>query len=591
MNRRIPSICLFAIATFLAPDSGSAQTFTTLASLNYPQTFGAGAALVQSPDGNIYGAVPTGGLSGAGLIFKMTPAGALTTIATFGATGTDPAVPNGLLQGADGNFYGTTAGGGVNRAGSFFKITPGGVLTVLHSFTQLEAGGGGSNLTRGSDGNFYGTTIESGSQSAGTFIELTPAGALTVLHNFTPGETGGGFPSGVVQGPDGSFYGITNPGDAVNGTIFKVTASGSVTTLYRFNGANPTSVGLILGTDGNFYGTTATAVSTIFKVTPGGTVTTLHTFGSQTDGYAPIAPLIQGSDGNLYGTTSTGGLNGWGTVFRLQIPTTSSYTCTNTTSPVITSIDSASAYGGYNYFASGSWLEIKGTNLADTNDPRLSATANPGQWTASDFNNGNAPTSLDGISVRINGKPAFVWYLSPGQLNVQAPEDTATGNVAITVTNCNATSFPFTFGRRALAPGMLAPANYAANGTQYMVATFQSDGAYVLNTATGAAFGLNSRPAKPGDGIIAYGIGFGDVNPSILPGVIVGQSNTLINPVSISFGAAKATIAYQGLAGGFVGLYEFYFTVPAGLTNGDYQINVVQNGSPIPQTMYLTVHN
>jgi uncharacterized protein (TIGR03437 family) len=267
------------------------------------------------------------------------------------------------------------------------------------------------------------------------------------------------------------------------------------------------------------------------------------------------------------------------------------FTCTNTTQPTITFVDSASSYGGYPYFASGTWLEIKGTNLADPADPRMSSPS-PGQWTAADFNGANAPTVLDGVSVSINGKPAYVWYLSPGQLNVQAPEDTATGNVSITVTNCNATSSAFTFKRQALAPGFLAPPNYSASGTPYMVATFNSDGAYVLNTSTGASFGLTSRPAKPGDLIITYGIGFGDVTPSILPGVIVGAANTLVNPVTISFGSTPAgTLVYQGLAGNFVGLYEFYITVPSSLANGDYQINVKQNGVAIPQTMYLTVHN
>lgn len=265
--------------------------------------------------------------------------------------------------------------------------------------------------------------------------------------------------------------------------------------------------------------------------------------------------------------------------------------CTNTTPPVITSIDSASGYGGYPYFASGSWLEIKGTNLTDPAYPRLTAPTNPGQWTTYDFNGANAPTTLDGISVNINGTPAYVWYLSAGQLNVQAPEDSTIGNVSITVTNCKATSPPFTFTRQALAPGLLAPPNYAANGTQYMVATFASDGVYVLDTATGASFGLTSRPAKPGDLIVAYGIGFGDVTPSILPGVIVGQSNALVNPVTFSFGSTKATTAYAGLAGSFVGLYEFYINVPTGLANGDYQINVTQGGTKVPQTMSLTVHN
>jgi uncharacterized protein (TIGR03437 family) len=112
-----------------------------------------------------------------------------------------------------------------------------------------------------------------------------------------------------------------------------------------------------------------------------------------------------------------------------------------------------------------------------------------------------------------------------------------------------------------------------------------------LNTSTGAAFGLKSRPAKPGDVIIAYGIGFGDVTPSILPGVIVEQGNTLANPVTFAFGSMNATLAYSGLAGGYVGLYEFFITVPSGLADGDYRINVTQNGINVPQTMYLTVHN
>jgi uncharacterized protein (TIGR03437 family) len=258
---------------------------------------------------------------------------------------------------------------------------------------------------------------------------------------------------------------------------------------------------------------------------------------------------------------------------------------------VITSVDSASSYGGYSYFASGSWLEIKGTNLADPSDPRLTATTNPGQWTSADFNGVNAPTSLDGISVMINGTPAYIWYLSTGQLNVQAPEGSGTGSVPITVTNCQATSSAFMFARRTYAPGLLAPTNYTANGTQYMVATFASDGAYVLNTSTGSALGLVSRPAKPRDLIIAYGIGFGDVTPTILPGVIVGQTNTVINPITVSFGSTPANVSYAGLAAGFVGLYEFYITVPPTLANGDYQIGVTYNGTALPQTMYLTVHN
>jgi uncharacterized protein (TIGR03437 family) len=264
------------------------------------------------------------------------------------------------------------------------------------------------------------------------------------------------------------------------------------------------------------------------------------------------------------------------------------YTCTNTFAPVITSVDSASQFGAYSYFAPGSYLEIKGSNLADPTDPRVT---NGGQWASADFNGLNAPTVLDGISVSIDGKPAFVSYISPGQINVQAPQDTATGNIAITVTNCKAASAQFTFMEKTLAPGLLAPPSFDIGGKQYMLATFASGTnlTYVLNTSAGASLGVTSSPAKPGDVIIAYGVGFGPVTPAVSPGVIEEQSNTLVNPVTVSFGSGNANVSFQGLAGGFVGLYEFYITVPAGLASGDYPITVTQNGVALPQTLYLTV--
>ena len=92
-------------------------------------------------------------------------------------------------------------------------------------------------------------------------------------------------------------------------------------------------------------------------------------------------------------------------------------------------------------------------------------------------------------------------------------------------------------------------------------------------------------------GTVEGGVGFGDVTPAILPGVIVGQTNTLVNPVTFSFGSTQVTPAYSGLAGNFVGLYEFFITVPAGLASGDYPIVVTQNGAKLPQTFSLTIGN
>ena len=629
------------------------QTLTSVATFGgasgvYPQF------VLQGSDGNLYGTTAgsdTSITAPYGTVFKLIAGGTLTTLYTFCAleSCSDGAYPGGIVEGSDGNFYGTTKGIGASGNGTIFKITPSGAFTILHTFSVTDGANPIGNLIQGTDGNFYGTTLNGGSNDLGSVFKISPSGTLTTLYSF--GNSSGARPvTGLIQGADGNFYGTTQYGGAGAGTIFRITLTGIFTTLYSFPPGGSTPLGsLIQGKDGNFYGTLpqggvhgqgsvfqftsagalkslysfgsaasdgmqpSTALvqapdgsfygstpfggtdqcGTLFQITTGGILTTIHTF-DMTDGCSPglqQGGVILGSNGDLYGTTFQGGANYDGTIFRLQLPASAPYTCTNTTPPVITSITSASAYGGYSYFASGSWLEIKGINLADPADPRLSAATNPGQWTSADFSGVNAPTSLDGVSVSINGKAAYVWYLSPTQLNVQAPEDSTTGDVAVAATNCKATSVPFTFARRSSAPGFLAPSNYSAGGTPYLVATFASDGAYVLNKSTGAALGLNSRPAKPGDLIIAYGIGFGDVNPVTLPGVIVQVSNTLVNAITLSFGSTEATLSYAGLAGGFVGLYEFFITVPSPLANGDYQINVMQNGAIMPQIMYLTVQN
>jgi uncharacterized protein (TIGR03437 family) len=243
--------------------------------------------------------------------------------------------------------------------------------------------------------------------------------------------------------------------------------------------------------------------------------------------------------------------------------------------PVIASVNSLGDFGGATTFAPGSWLEIKGTNLA----------ASTRQWGGGDFTGAIAPTSLDGVSVTINGNKAFVGYISPTQINVQAPGDTATGDVQLTVTAGSCTSGTTTVTEATIAPGLLAPSSFKVSGTQYLVALFPN-GVFVgnENLISGAAF----RPAAPGDTITAYGIGFGSVIPSSSPGLVASGLTSVPN-LTISFGITAAKILYGGLVPGIIGEYQFTFVVPA-VPDGDYPI-VFQVGSTIAaQTVYLTVH-
>ena len=355
------AVAVLALFCFATAIGLSAQTLTTLHAFAGHPTDGASpyAGLMQATDGNFYGTTYAGGTSGncqggCGTVFRITPAGTLTTLHSFDWY--DGASPTGaLVQGNDGNFYGTTYGGGAEpRVGTVFKITPGGALTTLYSFcAQANCTDGQqpyARLVRGSDGNFYGTTLEGGantgcslgSGSCGTVFKITPGGTLTTLYSFCAqaGCADGGNPyAGLIQASDGNFYG-TNFGRGVNGygTVFKITPAGALTSLYSFcsqtncaDGEYP-QAGLVQASDGNFYGTTPEGGGgvyhqggTVFKITSSGTLTTLYNFCSLpacADGADSLAALLQGADGNFYGTTIGGGAyctpnSGCGTVFKI----------------------------------------------------------------------------------------------------------------------------------------------------------------------------------------------------------------------------------------------------------------------------------
>jgi uncharacterized repeat protein (TIGR03803 family) len=394
--------CVFCAATAIA---SAAQTpmFTSLLSFNVADGAEPVQVLVQGADGDLYGTTSAGGANNAGgTVFKITPGfpPTLTTLYNFCSQtnctdGELEPLPggSGLLLAIDGNFYGTTPLGGANSncnggsqsCGTVFKITPAGALTTLHSFSASE-GSFPNGLVQATDGNFYGTAQQGGANNAGAVFQITPTGKLTTLYNFCAQTncTDGGVPEGsLVQATDGNFYGTTAGGGTGNGggTVFKITPKGKLTTLATVGGSPADT--LVQAIDGNFYGTTAGG--TIFQMTPGGSVTTLATnccflyaglvqatdlnfygvtftggtsppncgslignvscgsvfevtapsgmppvstlamlysFCPQTpctDGAGPLAGLMQATDGTLYGTTAGGGTYGFGTVFSLSV--------------------------------------------------------------------------------------------------------------------------------------------------------------------------------------------------------------------------------------------------------------------------------
>jgi uncharacterized repeat protein (TIGR03803 family) len=214
---------------------------------------------------------------GCGTVFKITPGGKLTTLHRFdGTDGYDPSAT--LVQAADGNFYGTTGAGGasdscnengITGCGTIFRITPGGKLTTLYSFcSQNGCTDGkipGAGLVQGTNGNFYGTTLGGGANDDGTVFKTTRSGRLTTLHSFD--ETDGETPdAALIQASDGKFYGTTVTGGSNGeGTVFKIAPNGTLTTLYNFcsqeddgvctDGQNPYAA-LVQDANGTFYGTT-----------------------------------------------------------------------------------------------------------------------------------------------------------------------------------------------------------------------------------------------------------------------------------------------------------------------------------------------
>lgn len=294
------------------------------------------AKLTLGSDGNLYGITQCGGAHGDGSVFKMA-SGVFSTNYSFAESSSDhsgnPVAP--LIQGRNGVFYGTTYWGW-DCSGSAFAVTSTGTFTLLTDFDCGIPGVGSvviAPLIQGSDGNLYGTTFVGGTNNCGTVFQLALSGNLNPLYSFTGGLDGANPQAGLVQDKSGYLYGTTSRGGSFgNGTVFKMATNGNLIWVVSFNGTNGSNGGygipafleasLIQASDGNLYGVAPSGGTfgdgTVFQINTNGLLAVLHSFQGS-DGANPFG-LMQGRDGNLYGTTWEGGTDGGGTVFRLVIP-------------------------------------------------------------------------------------------------------------------------------------------------------------------------------------------------------------------------------------------------------------------------------
>jgi uncharacterized protein (TIGR03437 family) len=224
--------------------------------------------------------------------------------------------------------------------------------------------------------------------------------------------------------------------------------------------------------------------------------------------------------------------------------------------PAVTSVANA---GGYQAnFASATWTAIFGTNLSQITYA----------WQGSDIVNGALPTSLQGVSVTIDGIPAYISYISPTQINVLAPDDANLGSVPVVVTTAGQASKSFAAQKVQFSPAFLT-----FNGT-YVAALHLPD--YSLLGPPGLIAGATTTPAAPGETIAMYGVGFGPTNPAQPTGQEPTTAPPLANSVTMTIGGVAVTPSFAGLSGS--GLYQFNVTVPASLSTGDAAVSATIGG-------------
>ena len=245
--------------------------------------------------------------------------------------------------------------------------------------------------------------------------------------------------------------------------------------------------------------------------------------------------------------------------------------------PVISSTTAAiPSFLGKAGFGSNTYVEIYGTNLSGTTRT----------WTGADFNGVNAPTTLDGVSVTVNGRPAFIYFISPGQININTPEDTATGPVLIQVRNGLGVSNMGTATRARVSPTLQSVPAFSAGGKDYVVAQTTDFRSFIGHP--GMVAGVPFLEAKPGDLVTIYALGCGPTNPPTQAGVVAAQASRLALPFEVRIAGVAATVPFAGIVAGSIGLYQINVTMP-NVPAGDHPIELRIDGIANGQSLVIAV--
>jgi uncharacterized protein (TIGR03437 family) len=463
-----------------------------------------------------------------------------------GATGALLDTPTALVLDAAGNLYiADTNNNRIRKVG-----TDGNISTFAGTGEAASSGDGGpatsaamnrpEGLALDGAGNLY--IADTASHRV---RKVSPDGTITtVAGNGTGGFQGDGgpateaslyYPKGIVVDPSGNLY----IADWLNSRIRMVTPDGIISTVagngsfsYYGDGGPATSAALRFP-----WGLAVDAAGNVYVADDENSVIRMLT---------PVAPLVSAVPSAVPQIDASG-------------------------------VVSLVAFGGFSSVAPGSWIEIHGSHLA----------SHTRAWTAADFQGARAPTSLDGTAVTIGGQAAFISYISENQINAQIPSGVGLGPQEVRVATAAGASDPQTITVNQVQPGLLAPASLKLGDKQYTEAVFPDGTTFAL--PAGAMQGGVARPARPGDTVVLYGVGFGPVTPDAAAGDIVQHDNDLVLSFQVFFGGMRAAVSYAGLAPGTVGLYQFNVVVPDTAAGDAVPLTFAVNGSAGQQLLYTAV--